>query len=120
MRKRGMWIAGVGLILTPLLLSAAGCGYIESRKQYMAEGSNQRGLEWAKTGEYDKAVWEFDQALKMKPDYADAFNNRGMVLLTKGEADKALWNFDQALKSRPDFVAAEQASRAFLRFVSKV
>ena len=110
MGKRKVGFVGVGLILTPLLLAATGCGYIESRKQSIAEGSNQRGLEWAQTGEYDKAIWEFGEALKIRPDFADAFNNLGSVLLIQGEADKALWNFDQALKSRPDFVAAEQAS----------
>jgi Tfp pilus assembly protein PilF len=60
-------------------------------------------------GEADKALWNFDQAIKSRPDYAEALNNRGQALSQIGDAEKALWNFDQALKAKPEYVAAQQA-----------
>ena len=71
MDKRKVGFVGVGLILTPLLLAATGCGYIESRKQSIAEGSNQRGLEWAQNGEY------VPPAVSGTPDWSLSGQGRG-------------------------------------------
>ena len=44
-------------------------------------------------GELDAAIDSYKQALKIKPDYAEAYNNLGIALLGKGELDAAIDSF---------------------------
>ena len=63
------------------------------------------GLGWlyhVPTGNNDKAIANYDQALKLKPDYADAYYNRGNAYADKAEYDRAIADYDQALKLKPD------------------
>jgi tetratricopeptide (TPR) repeat protein len=57
-------------------------------------------------GNNDKAIANYDQAVKLKPDYAEAYYNRGIAYGSKGEYDRAIADFDQALKLRPDLAGA--------------
>ena len=70
------------------------------------EDCYNRGVEWYKKGKYDKAIAEFDQALKKKPRYADAYAARGAAWYRKGKYDKALGDQAQALRLNPNIVAA--------------
>jgi tetratricopeptide (TPR) repeat protein len=47
-----------------------------------------------------------NQALKLKPDNAEAYNNRGGAYYSKGDTDRAIADYDQALKLKPDFAGA--------------
>src|SRR5262245_45353212 len=67
-----------------------------------AKKLNHRGLERLNKGEYNAAVEFFRQALKIKPDYADALNNLGKALEALGKDDEAIGDFDQALKLAPE------------------
>ena len=46
---------------------------------------------------------DFDTALKLKPNHADAYHNRGGAYFNKGDFDRAIVDFDTALKLKPDF-----------------
>jgi predicted O-linked N-acetylglucosamine transferase (SPINDLY family) len=48
----------------------------------------------------------YDQALKLKPDYAEAYNNKGNIFFNLKRHDEALSHYDQALKLKPDFAEA--------------
>lgn len=39
------------------------------------------GLLTGKLGQYQRAIEDFNKAIHLKPDYADAYNNRGTVYL---------------------------------------
>jgi len=67
-----------------------------------AKKLNHRGLERLTKREYDASVELFRQALKIKPDYADALNNLGKALDALGKDDEAIGEFDQALKLAPE------------------
>jgi tetratricopeptide (TPR) repeat protein len=53
-------------------------------------------------GNSDKAIANYDQALQLKPDWAEAYNNRGAAYDDKGEYDRAIADYDQAIKLKPD------------------
>jgi len=48
-------------------------------------------------GELDAAIDSYKQAIKIKPDYADAYNNMGNVLKEKGDVDAAIESYKKAI-----------------------
>jgi len=61
-----------------------------------------RGIEYVYKGNLDAAINEYNQAIKLKPDYADAFNSRGIVYYKKGNFDSAIADFSQVIRLKPD------------------
>ena len=74
----------------------------EISEEDRAKAFNSRGLAFAKKGELNAAIRDFDKALEFNPDYADALLNRGAVFTKKGELDAAIREFDHILKIKPD------------------
>ncbi|MBI3199851.1 MAG: tetratricopeptide repeat protein, partial [Rhodospirillales bacterium] len=65
-----------------------------------------RGLALATRGEFDRAIDDYGQAIRLRPDLAGAYNNRGLAWRLKGDDERALGDFDQALRLDPDDVDA--------------
>jgi tetratricopeptide (TPR) repeat protein len=57
-----------------------------------------RGSAYLNNKQYDRAVQDFDVAIKRKPDFAVAFINRGFAHEKTQQYDEALKDYDQALK----------------------
>ncbi len=53
--------------------------------------------------EHDRAIRDYDQAIRLSSDYAFAFNNRGNAYKTMGEYDRAITDYDQAIRLKPDY-----------------
>jgi tetratricopeptide (TPR) repeat protein len=51
--------------------------------------------------------WE--QALRIKPDYADAHYNFGVALERAGRVQEAISHYKQAVRIKPDLVEAQNA-----------
>jgi tetratricopeptide (TPR) repeat protein len=66
---------------------------------------NNLGMALMQKGKMDAAIACFQQALQIRPDYADACNNLGYALLQIGKVDAAIARFRQTLQLRPDFAA---------------
>uniref|UniRef100_A0ABS3MSH6 Tetratricopeptide repeat protein n=1 Tax=Bradyrhizobium quebecense TaxID=2748629 RepID=A0ABS3MSH6_9BRAD len=73
---------------------------------------NNRGLAFRSNGEIDRAIADYDQAIRLMPDYHVAINNRGVALMAKGEFDRAIADFDRAIQLKPDYLAAFAARAA--------
>lgn len=71
-----------------------------------AQAYNNRGSAYAESGELDKALNDFNQAIKTDPEYSFGYNNRANLFKAMGEYKKALDDYNQALKIRPDFAEA--------------
>jgi len=61
----------------------------------------------------DGALADYEEAIRLDPNYAIAYNNRGLVLKRKGKKE-ALADFDEAIRLNPKF-AAPYFHRATLR-----
>jgi len=61
---------------------------------------NDRGAAYIGKREYDRAIQDYDEAIRLVPSYARAFNNRGAAYMDKREYDFAIRDFDQAIKLR--------------------
>ena len=60
-----------------------------------------RGNAYYNQKEYDRAIEDYNQALKLNPKLVAAFNNRGIAYAQKGEYDRAIADFNQALLLNP-------------------
>ena len=49
---------------------------------------------------------DYDEALRLKPDLAEAYNNRGAVKDELGRHDDALADYDEAIRLKPDLAEA--------------
>ncbi|MDB4889707.1 MAG: repeat precursor [Gemmatimonadetes bacterium] len=94
-------------IPTIVLLALLGAlGACNKEQAPNADTLNAHGLASTEKGEYDKALEEYDQAIRLKPDFASAYKNRGVTFAQKGDYDSAIRDFDQALKLKPDMASA--------------
>ena len=59
-----------------------------------------------RSGKIDRALQDFEQAIKFNPTYAGVFNSRAMLYERNGDMTHALADLDQAIKLDPDFAVA--------------
>jgi tetratricopeptide (TPR) repeat protein len=57
---------------------------------------------YAKKGEYDRAIADFDKAIELDPKYAGAYNSRAMVFFTDGKPAQGLPDVEKSLELHPD------------------
>ena len=55
---------------------------------------------------YDLAIADYDQAIRLQPDFAIAYNGRGLAYATTGDRARAIADFDHAIRLQPDLAAA--------------
>jgi len=67
---------------------------------------NNLGNALLQKGKIPEAITNFQQALQIKPDYAEAHYNLGNTLLQKGKVDEAISHYQQALLIKPDYANA--------------
>lgn len=106
MKKIGN-LAVLGLIALALAIPGPAC-----KRRPDAEALLQRGMAYASQGEWDKAIRDYDEALRLEPANAWAYGIRGTAYYDKGDFDRAIQDFDQALRLDPREVRAYM-SRAY-------
>lgn len=72
-----------------------------SAVDYLARGAAFRGL-----GQYEKALADYDEALKRDPEFPEVQMNKGMVFWHKGDYASAIPFFTAAIKLDANFVEA--------------
>ena len=63
----------------------------------------------ANAGRTSDAITHFQEAVIIKPDYAEAYNDLGRLFATQGLMEKAIANFSAAVRVKPDFAEARQS-----------
>ncbi|MDX1574953.1 MAG: tetratricopeptide repeat protein, partial [Kiloniellales bacterium] len=77
---------------------------------------NNRGASYRNLGRYNKAIEDYDAAIRLNPDYATAFYNRGIAYDRKGFYGLAIDDFDTAIRLDPDLSDAyNQRGLAYVR-----
>ncbi len=89
-----------------IILSLAGCGNgaVEHR---------ERGVSFLPKGEYDAAIAEFNEAVRLDPNDAEAYRLRGDAWGFKRDNDKAIADYDESIRLDPNDPRAPSA-RAIL------
>src|SRR5262249_41075642 len=80
-----------------------------------AEGRNTLGRLLGLAGaEGELRIAEFEAAIRLRPDYAEAHNNLGLVYTQTGDDDKAIAQFREAIRARADYADAHANLGAIL------
>jgi len=75
----------------------------DSSKQ-QAVNFKSRGIAYFQKHDYDRALQDFDQAIKLNSRYSTAFHERCWTLAAVNKLDDALKDCTEALRPRPQFV----------------
>jgi tetratricopeptide (TPR) repeat protein len=84
------------------------------RGEKLAEAYSSRGVAYRLKGEYDRAIQDYGQAIKLDAKSATAYANRGVAYDNKGEYDRAIQDYDQAIKLKPSAEVHFNRGNAYL------
>ena len=71
-----------------------------------AEAYYKRGEEYLEEEDYDKAISEFTEAIRLNPKYAEAYSKRGAAYANKGDYDIAMSDYNEAIRLKPNYAEA--------------
>jgi tetratricopeptide (TPR) repeat protein len=72
----------------------------------LAIAFSNRGLAYKRKSQWDRAIADYSEAIRLNPNDAQIFNNRGNAFYYKGRLDRAIEDYDNALRLRPDLAEA--------------
>lgn len=67
---------------------------------------NNLGLAYLEKKDYDRAMAEFRETLRLKPTAEKAYLNIGQIYEEKGQIEDAIYNYKKALEISPNFTGA--------------
>ena len=102
--RRILGKVGVGLLCIVLLSLA--CNPLGILTSSTGIEDNDRGVDYDEQGQLDSAIDEFDEAIALDPQLAEAYYNRGTAYLDKGNYDQAIADFNQAIEIDPQLADA--------------
>jgi tetratricopeptide (TPR) repeat protein len=65
-----------------------------------------RGNAYRRRGDYDQAVRNYDQVVRLNPRHGQAYSNRGITYAAKGHVNLAIQDYDEAIRINPEHVNA--------------
>jgi tetratricopeptide (TPR) repeat protein len=67
---------------------------------------NSRGNVHLNNRNFDRAIDDYNEAIRIDPKYAIGFHNRGLAYLRKGRLDPAIEDFGAAIRLNPKYTSA--------------
>jgi tetratricopeptide (TPR) repeat protein len=77
-----------------------------SKYKNVAVAYNNRGKYYRENKQFDKALADYDNMLRIAPDDFNGFNSRGRLWFDLGKIDKALPDFNRSIDLNPRFAKA--------------
>jgi Tfp pilus assembly protein PilF len=108
--RGGWWLLLAFSVAFGLLASVQRC----------AESDNDLGMELQRAGRMPEAIRDYERALELNPDFADAHVNLATALLQTGKGGEAVGHYARALRIRPDFAKAHNDFGVALMGVGRV
>ena len=89
--------------LLPIVLLGAGCNLVKAKAAF------KDGNRLYKEENYRKAILEYDKAVSLKPNFAEAHYQLGNALFDSGKREDALAHYELAVRIKPNFTDARDA-----------
>jgi tetratricopeptide (TPR) repeat protein len=87
----------------------------------LAETYSNRGNAFDEKGEYELAINDYTEAIKIYPNCAEAYNNRGFVYMNrKNDLNKAISDYEEALHINPLYEKAKNNKKLALEMQKKL
>jgi len=84
----------------------AGCTALIQAGQLTTENLsiiyNNRGTAYESKRDYDRAIKDYSEAVRLSPNHAYMYRNRGIDYDEKGDYDRAVQDFDEAIRLNPN------------------
>jgi len=72
----------------------------------LSEALYNRGNAYAATGDFNRAIADYDQAIRLNPTMATAFDNRGRAYSEQNQIERAVADYDEAIRLNPNSAVA--------------
>lgn len=92
----------IAVVAAVMLFFLSMYNYSAYRDREEAVAHNKNGLVYQNEQQYDKAIEEYDQAIKLYPKFAEAYYNRGNIYYEKKEYKQATESYSQAIRLDPN------------------
>jgi tetratricopeptide (TPR) repeat protein len=80
-------------------IAISACNELITKNPFDADAFYNRGIAWSDDkGDDEKALRDFNEAIRIKPNFIRAYAVRGIALFNLGEIDRAITDFNEALK----------------------
>lgn len=115
-RRKVLFPVGGAVIVTLVFLSWMQCGYWENsiylfshtlnvtKNNYVAH--HGIALSLSKEGKINEAIYHYNEAIRLKPNYAEAYNNRGTIYVKLRQYQLAMEDFNKAILLYPNYAEA--------------
>jgi tetratricopeptide (TPR) repeat protein len=88
----------------------------QESRQYLSLALTNRGRAYDEKGQHDRAIRDYDQAIRLDATQAETFINRGRAYGDTGQYDRAIQDFDQAIRLNPNIsIGFNNRGVAYLR-----
>jgi len=85
--------------------SIAACTRIIQGRGETAKNSaiahHERGLAYRSKGDFDRAIADLSEAVRLDPKYAEAYYGRGLAYGNKDDLDRAIADYSEAIRLKP-------------------
>jgi tetratricopeptide (TPR) repeat protein len=82
---------------------------------YLASGCNEKAYQYAKTGDYTKAIETIDRAIALMPNKLNYYESKGEILLMKGEEQEAVKMWQKVIEIDPEFLQKYEGGTDFYK-----
>ncbi len=97
------WAIPIGVGIGSIVLILAGTFGFFGLQTSVAQKHLDIGNQYMNQGDYDLAIAEFNEMMKINPDEPTAYINRGAAYFKKQQMDLAIADFNKAIQLNPTF-----------------